>query len=449
MGGDTSAPEDDEIVDVDALIVGGGVAGLFILNDLVAAGYSAALVERTRLGGEQTNHSHLYLHRGHVYTKAALSESLRDAAKLWDEWLAARPADERPGSKPGERTYFGFALDATADEHTVSWDEAGIAYTEVEQPDWPEAIAPGRGRGRSVTRRLYETSAVCVTGEWLINELLRDVREDVGKIDDIETIEVNQHGSVASVRARLADDGGTVRFRPRMIVLAAGFGNRRLVDLLKASAKSAKASKAVRPNATWMQTIRWAHMLVIRGPSRDLPPLTGIFDPSRLFIVSRHVSPDETVWIVSDDISPPPKTVFEMLENDERVWFPDVWENLQRLAPSIFAKPERLRWGIYSAPKAEVTIRKKRLPDGRMSDGRVPDGHVDDLGIPNVRAVWPTKLTLAPAVSRRVVEQVRTELGPPKGFARSWKTRRDVEIARERWTTTGLLAWDDFKHRHL
>jgi hypothetical protein len=179
-------------------------------------------------------------------------------------------------------------------------------------------------------------------------------------------------------------------------------------------------------------------MLVIRGSTRFLPALTGIFDPSRLFIVSRELPSNETVWMVSDDISPKCKTVFEQLEQDERVWFPKVWQDLRGLSPHTFARPERFRWGIYTAPKAEV----------QFGEHRRPRGHVDTLRISNVCAVWPTKLTLAPAISRQVLGAVCAELKTSAGSSPEWNTRQDVTIARERWTTTGLLPWDDFSHRY-
>jgi len=42
-------------------------------------------------------------------------------------------------------------------------------------------------------------------------------------------------------------------------------------------------------------------MLVIRGPKRDLPPLTGVFGSfGGLFIVSREL-PTFNVWLISDN----------------------------------------------------------------------------------------------------------------------------------------------------
>src|SRR5690606_9516637 len=74
--------------DLDVLVVGGGIAGLWLLNRLVAAGYSAALIEKGDLGGGQTVHAQGIIHGG---TKYNLRGRGSDSANA----LAAMPATWR------------------------------------------------------------------------------------------------------------------------------------------------------------------------------------------------------------------------------------------------------------------------------------------------------------------------------------------------------------------
>ena len=69
---------------VDVAIVGGGIAGLWLLNLLRGRGYSAVLIERTAFGDGQTIRSQGVIHGGLKY---ALSGSLTAAS----EALAAMP----------------------------------------------------------------------------------------------------------------------------------------------------------------------------------------------------------------------------------------------------------------------------------------------------------------------------------------------------------------------
>jgi glycine/D-amino acid oxidase-like deaminating enzyme len=53
-----------DISGVDVVVIGGGVQGLVILDSLIAAGYSCALVTEGDLGSGQTLHSHGFLNTG-------------------------------------------------------------------------------------------------------------------------------------------------------------------------------------------------------------------------------------------------------------------------------------------------------------------------------------------------------------------------------------------------
>ena len=423
-----------EIVATDVLIVGGGVSGLWLLNQLKQAGYSAYLVEHNLLGGEQTNHSHLYLHRGHAYIKSQLAIPLRDTCEKWDDWIMSRGSRDDPHAHIGGPSLFGFESIADAEAHAAMWSEKSVQLGAEPRTDLPEALRSA-GEQNSAISVVYETRAECVTGEWLIRELLRDVAECVGKIDYVETIERGPGGSVGAVTVRVPD--GRVTFDTRMLVLAAGFRNQLLISEL------IDEKLCLRSDGQPLQMIRWGHMLVIRGSRDQLPPLSGIFHPSDLFLVSR-VDGDETVWLVSDWVSPPTYLVTKQLVNDERTWFPAVWEKLQALAPGVFSRPESFRWGVYSAPKAEAQPEGTGYPEERAANG-----WVDQCGVPNLAAVWPTKLTLAPRVSDEVLELTRRLIREPRRDARAWQSLTTPEIARERWRSTGLVDWDNFRHRHL
>jgi cation diffusion facilitator CzcD-associated flavoprotein CzcO len=71
---------------VDVVVVGGGVQGLLILDTLIEAGYSCALVNEGDLGAGQTLHSHGFLNTGF-----GMSDELPEAAaELVQPYLRAR-----------------------------------------------------------------------------------------------------------------------------------------------------------------------------------------------------------------------------------------------------------------------------------------------------------------------------------------------------------------------
>src|SRR5215472_1940877 len=72
---------------VDVVVIGGGVKGLVILDTLITAGYSCALVTEGDLGAGQTLHSHGFLNTGFGLSGSELPAA---AAKLVHPFLRAR-----------------------------------------------------------------------------------------------------------------------------------------------------------------------------------------------------------------------------------------------------------------------------------------------------------------------------------------------------------------------
>src|SRR5262245_14630974 len=75
----------------DIVILGGGVAGLWLLNRLRAAGYAAVLLERAALGQGQSIASQGMIHGGMKYalggTLTGASESIADMPAHWQRCL--------------------------------------------------------------------------------------------------------------------------------------------------------------------------------------------------------------------------------------------------------------------------------------------------------------------------------------------------------------------------
>ena len=57
-------------IKVDVVIIGGGIMGLWPLKEIteLKKNYQAVLLESREVGGQQTCHSHVYIHHGHLYT---------------------------------------------------------------------------------------------------------------------------------------------------------------------------------------------------------------------------------------------------------------------------------------------------------------------------------------------------------------------------------------------
>ena len=74
----------------DIVIFGGGIAGLWLINRLNAAGYQCLLLESATLGGDQTLASQGIIHGGLKYALGGnLSNESEAISAMPDRWRAA------------------------------------------------------------------------------------------------------------------------------------------------------------------------------------------------------------------------------------------------------------------------------------------------------------------------------------------------------------------------
>lgn len=410
-----------EDVDVDVVILGGAVAGCWIAKTLRAAGYTVAIVTLGGVSGGQTAHSHVYIHRGHLYRKEALNElkaegstlvsDLQWASQLWDEWFRELPDHGGGLDAAPTQGLFGFTSEAEAAAVDMgAWFPFGL---HSERADVLPAIFDG-----SVLQAFRHVNARCLDAGRLVSELLSSAQ--VAAIDGDDVRLHVEDGLVVAVDATGGPTGSAV-VRGRAAVFAAGAGNRQLLAALSG------ATPEVRDRPSFM--------LVVDDPSRAvLAPLSGVFNLSSddsLFLVSREDS-RSTTWLLSDAGHQPAASD----------WIQYVGAELEAVFPSIWLHREQLRWGYYAAPKAEVVLDE--------AFHRQVHSHVVMEVAKNVIACWPTKLTLAPLAARDVLDIVDDLLGSPRlGGHMGAAPASAPRVLGERWRSVGLLPWQTFSEGAL
>ena len=433
-------PNDALVIEPDVLIIGGGVQGLWLLNELHEKQYSAVLLERGELGGAQTCHSHVYIHQGYLYREASLAARLKGVQKPWDDWVHKH----RPG-RGFQPSFFGFRNPGDGEEHFALWKAAGLDRREA---SLPTCLVGGE------IRVVYESPEMCLEGHSLVEGLQSGVAEFISAVREVDRFHTKIAAGTGVKTVEQIDvqtaRGCKLRILPRAVVLAAGAGNSRLLDLLSGG------DRRLMGLLQHAQQIRKAHMLVVSGDKQRFDPLTGVFLlPARefrkftFFIVSRIDAGevgDETVWLVSDNRSEALSYVEDVLEYGPGSWLPLVLRSLQKLAPKYFRDPKRMqfKWGVYEAPKAE----------GRAG-GEIPqEERIERFGFKNLWVLWPTKLTLAPKVSSVVMNGINKLIPKPGPWGTSmlaaWRDCRQAPlVAPERWVKTPKLDWEEFCRSYL
>lgn len=357
---------------IDALIFGGGAAGLWLLDELSRRGVSALLLEANALGSGQTVASQGILHGGLKYTLQGLltksAEHIRDMPGLWRECLAG-VREPRLTETPVRAEFCClWRTDGFASRMGMIGAKMGlrIAPRSLSVEERPAVL-------RSCPGTVAKLDEQVVSPAGFIANLADRNRQRILKVDADcgAAFQLREPGDVESVRLTSPNGGRELVLQPRRVVLTAGAGN-------------AKLRQAVGLAATVMQR-RPLHMVLVRG---NLPVLNGHCvdgKRTRVTITSDFDSAGRTVWqiggqIAEDGVRQHPAQLVEKAQSE-----------LQATIPGVDLSG--LEWSTYRVDRAEAQTRNVRRPDTFQV---LVEG--------NTVTAWPTKLVLAPKLAETIAD---------------------------------------------
>ncbi len=358
---------------VDVLIFGGGIAGLWLLDELHRRSHRALLVECHSLGTGQTIASQGIIHGGLKYMLGGLvsgsAESISDLPHWWRDCLEGeRQPDLRAVAVASPCCYLWRT------ESLSSWAAMSVARFALQTPlqkvppaDRPDVL--GRCPGD-----VYRIEEQVIDSASLLSSFLHAHKSRVVKnADDEIAFRYGTAGCVDAVRLTRPDDRRSVEIRCGTVVFAAGEGNERL-----------RRQAGLPANAMQRRPL---HMVMARGP---LPMLFGHCidgNRTRVTVTSTVDSMGRVVWQVGGELAESGVA----LNADQQI--AKAWSDLEAVFPGMdFSGVE---WASYRVDRAE----------GMTADGRRPDGPVlRKEG--NVLTVWPTKLVLAPRLATMAADLI-------------------------------------------
>ncbi|HUG19024.1 MAG TPA: FAD-dependent oxidoreductase [Planctomycetaceae bacterium] len=388
----------------DAVIFGGGVAGLWLLDELLRKGCSAVLLESRALGSGQTVASQGIIHGGLKYTlQGMLTRSAANISEMPGLWRACltgvRAPDLRQTRVRSESCYL-WRTESLGSRIGMIGARFGLtvapqALNELERPtllkDCPGTVA------------LLEEQVI--SPQSLIENLQNLNFHQILHYDPEQGLELEttERGEIARIVISSANRCDLI-LEPEHVVLAAGAGN----GLLRTRCGLASPKMQLRP----------LHMLMLRG---NLPGLNGhCVDgaKTRVTITTDRDSLGRTVWQVGGQIAELGVSLSrpELIELGER--------ELEAVIPGIDLT--QAEWGSYRVDRAERVMHGGKRPESFQI---VREG--------NISTVWPTKLVLAPVLAERIaasivpryivdsddwLEQPRPRVAlPPWEFPENWQ----------------------------
>ena len=360
------------VISTDVLIVGAGVAGLWLNARLRRLGFSTVLVENGTLGGAQTVKSQGIIHGGAKYALhgalTGASEAIADMPRRWREALAGNGELDLNGVRLLSEAHYLWSPGTLAGNLTSFFASKAVRgrVDQVKGDQLPPALQDPRFKGK-----VYRLAELVVDVPSLIERLAELGGDGLLSGQNIEPVFANEE------LIGLRIDGREIH--AQRIVFSAGAGN---AELLASAGISVPA-----------QQLRPLHMVLVKGPS--LKPLyahcLGGGPKPRITVTTHPAANGEWVWYLGGDIA----------EADGVARTPD-----EQIAVAQKELGNLLPWVDLSQAQW-ATLRVNRAEPAQSGLVRPDNAFLADQG--RLLVGWPTKLALAPDFSDRVITALHND----------------------------------------
>ena len=360
------------VISTDVLIVGAGVAGLWLNARLRRQGFSTIVVERESLGGGQSVKSQGIIHGGAKYALhgalTGASEAIADMPRRWREALAGNGELDLSGVRLLSEAHYLWSPGTLAGNLTSFFASKAVRgrVDQVKGDQLPPALQNPRFKGK-----VYRLAELVVDVPSLIERLAELAGDGLLAGQNIEPLFENNE--LIGLRV----DGRDIH--AQRIVLSAGAGN---AELLASAGISVPA-----------QQLRPLHMVMVKGPS--LKPLyahcLGGGPKPRVTVTTHPAADGEWVWYLGGDIAEADGVAREPAEQ-----IAVAQKELGNLLPWVDLS--QAQW---------ATLRVNRAEPAQSGLVRPDNAYLADQG--RLMVGWPTKLALAPDFSDRVMQALEND----------------------------------------
>ncbi len=390
---------DQPTIELDVLIIGGGIAGLWTLATLLNRGLRAGLIEAHALAQGQTLWSQGIIHGGIKYALTGQASSASKAIRAMPSAWQAALKGEGEVAIPTARVL---------SEHQLLWTTTGLLSrfsgvaaskairTPVQRLD--KSSRPSLFASAPSSVDVYQVAEPVLDIPSVVSALAKGRENAIARVARIISItRTSQHARDAVRVAAELHDGRHVAFSSRALICTAGAGNADLARLMRD-----EHDKSSSPLGSFirMQT-RPLHMLYaeLPEPLADALPSRGMLfghclgvgSVPRLTITSfSRGNTGPTHWLIGGGIAEQgvPRSASEQIEACTK--------ELHACLP----------WLSRELPSIRLAAGRIDRAEGFMPDGSRPDEPVIQHAGPII-AAWPTKLAFAPLLAQRLINQLR------------------------------------------
>lgn len=372
-----------DAIEIDALIFGGGVAGLWLLDELRRGDRRVLLLESAALGRGQTAASQGIIHGGLKYTLTGLFTASADAIREMPAvWRACLRGERRPDLRatPIRAEYCHlWRTDDLRSRAGMLGARIGlrVAPARLEREAWPAAL-------RGCPGAVFRLDEQVIDPVGLVCDLARQNAAHVLRYDPHELkVERARDGRIRIVEVCSgAAAAPRLALRPRFVILAAGAGN---ADLRARFGLSEPAMQ-----------LRPLHMVMLRGALPELNGHCADGARTRVTVTTAHDSAGRRIWQVGGQLAE------DGVSMDRGALIAHARAELTATLPGVAL--DNVEWGAYRVDRAEAACGGKRPETISVRQ----EG--------NVITAWPTKLALAPQLAAAIAARLEPNGAAPAAY---------------------------------
>ncbi|MBN4055360.1 FAD-dependent oxidoreductase [bacterium AH-315-K03] len=370
-------------VTVDIAIIGGGIAGLWLLNRLCNQGYNAILFEHNKLGSAQTMASQGMIHGGIKYALGGAltgaSEAIADMPKLWRQCLKGEgDVDLRAAQLLSDHFYLWSTQSITSKITSFFASKLSQGRVDhVKKNERPDVFQNNQFKGK-----LYRLVDLVLDVPSVVTALKENYSERIFSIDwQHSQFEQNSDGHIERLSINNTANNTPLCIQAKRFVLSAGEGNEDLLNRLDC-------------HSPLMQRRPLRQVLVKhKYPYALYAHCMGSSPSPRLTISSHALENGQWVWYLGGDLATHGATL-----TDAQV-ITKAQDELRELFPWLdFSDSE---WATLYINRAEPKQKGLIKPDKAFV--------VKASGCDNLIVSWPTKLTLAPNMANEVCQVLHAD----------------------------------------
>jgi len=367
----------------DIVIIGGGVAGLWILNRLSNAGYNAILFEQSKLGNDQTIASQGMIHGGVKYTLSGAlsgaSEAIADMPDYWRRCLAGKGDIDLRTTKTLSNHFYMWSTESTLSRLTTFLASKALhgRVDALDKNQLPPVFNTPLFKGK-----LYQLVDSVIDTPSLLANLASNVRDRIFSISWEKATLVNKN---KTIELDIESPQKKLIITAQQFIFAAGKGNAALLNTIGAE----KPEMQLRPLQQVMVKHKNDYSLYAHCIGADSTP--------RLTISSHRCADGDRCWYLGGQLSEKgvgklPTELIKEAKKELETLFPWLnWQNAQ--------------WSTLNVDRAEPKQINFARPD-KAYIGHA--SHADKSIFDNVLVAWPTKLTLSPNLGNETLSLLQS-----------------------------------------